>query len=285
MLDIAIIGAGPAGLSAAINAAQRNKKVKVFGRPISTSYLYKAENVDNHLGMPNLSGKKMMEDFLNHCLQKGIEVKQGRVLQILSMGDYYTLNFENEFIDAKTVIIATGLSKSQTIAGEENLVGKGVSYCATCDGMLYRNKKVAVVCETQEGLEDVHFLSEICEKVYFLPAFNIAESEKLSENVEIVTEKAISVMGTDKVEALQAGERQIVCEGVFFIKETTPVKNIVYGLEMDKNSIKVNRFMETNLPLVFAAGDCTGRPFQVSKAVGEGLIAAQQAVLTISKKQ
>ena len=109
MIDIAIIGGGPAGLSAAINAAQRNKKVTVFGRGIETSMLYKAEKVDNYIGMPDITGKKMLEDFLDHAVNKGVEIKHNKVYQIFKTGDYFTLNADNNFIEAKKVIIASGI--------------------------------------------------------------------------------------------------------------------------------------------------------------------------------
>ena len=113
MIDIAIIGGGPAGLSAAINAAQRNKKVTVFGRGIETSMLYKAEKVDNYIGMPDITGKKMLEDFLDHAVNKGVEIKHNKVYQIFKTGDYFTLNADNNFIEAKKVIIASGIENSK----------------------------------------------------------------------------------------------------------------------------------------------------------------------------
>lgn len=283
MVDIAIIGAGPAGLSAAINGIQRNKTVKVFGRNIETSLLYKAENVDNYLGLTNVSGKTMMETFFNHANEKGVDFQEGRVLQILSMGDYYSINVDNEFFEAKTIIIATGINRNKTIDREEEFIGKGVSYCATCDGMFYRGKTVVVVAESFEGESDVKFLSEICKKVYFLPRYNGWNRIEYGNNVEVIEGIPKKVIGEDKVSALQVGNVNIECDGIFFIKIITPLKDIIYGLQIENNGIAVNRFMETNLNHVYAAGDCTGRPFQVSKAVGEGLIAAQQAIADLDE--
>lgn len=282
MLDIAIIGAGPAGLSAAINAAQRNKKVKVFGRNISSSLLYSAENVDNYLGMSEVTGRDMMNTFYNHAVKKGVEIQEGRVLQIFMMEDYYALNVDNEFVEAKAVIIASGLNVNRSLPGEAEYLGKGVSYCATCDGMLYKNKTVIVIGESKEGEADAEFLNEICSKVYYIPLY--ADAVEISSGIEILSGKAERVLGDEFVKAVEVDGNLITCDGAFFIKKTTPVTSLVDGLEMEGNTIKVNRVMETNLKNIFAAGDCTGRPFQVSKAVGEGLIAAQQAVLNINIK-
>ncbi|WP_058486146.1 NAD(P)/FAD-dependent oxidoreductase [Defluviitalea phaphyphila] len=281
MLDIAIIGAGPAGLSAAINGVIRNKKVIVFGREPKSSYLYKAEKVDNYLGMPNISGPKMIEEFLNHAKKLGVEFHEGRTLEVFPMGNYYTLNVENEFFEAKTVIIATGIPKANYIPGEKEFLGKGVSYCGTCDGPLYRGKTTMVIGEIEEAEEDVNFLQEICDKVYFLPTYK--EIKHVSPKVEILKGKPKEILGDNFVSGIRIDDKELKVDGVFLIKETVPVTQLIKGLEMEGKTIKVNRRQETNFPGVFAAGDCTGRPFQVTKAVGEGAVAALETVSYLHK--
>ena len=281
MLDIAIVGAGPAGLSAAINGVIRNKKVKVIGKDPKTSYLYKAEKVDNYLGLPDVTGPEMIDQFVKHAIDMGVEIEEGRVLEIFPMGDYYALNVDNNFIEAKTVIIATGLGKSKTMPGEKEYLGKGVSYCATCDGMLYRDKTVVVIGETAEAEEDVNYLEEVTGKVYYVPLYK--ELQHVNENVEIIRSKPKQILGETVVTGLTLDDRDIEAQGIFIAKETTPIAQILGGLELENNAIKVGRFMETNMPGVFAAGDCTGRPYQVSNAVGEGVIAALEAVSYLHK--
>lgn len=281
MLDIAIIGAGPAGLSAAINGVIRNKKVIVFGRNPKSSYLYKAEKVDNYLGMPDVSGPGMVEQFINHAQKIGVEFHEGRILEIFSMGDYYALNVENEFYEAQTVIIATGIPKAKYIPGEKELLGKGVSYCGTCDGPLYRGKTTMVIGEIEEAEEDVNFLQEICNKVYFLPTYK--EIRHVHPNVEILEGKPKEIFGEPFVSGIRIDDQDIKVDGVFLIKESIPVTQLIKGLEMEEKTIKVNRKLETNFPGVFAAGDCTGRPYQVTKAVGEGAVAALEAVSYLHK--
>lgn len=281
MLDIAIIGAGPAGLSAAINGVIRNKKVIVFGRNPKSSYLYKAEKVDNYLGMPDVSGPGMVEQFINHAQKIGVEFHEGRILEIFSMGDYYTLNVENEFYEAQTVIIATGIPKAKYIPGEKELLGKGVSYCGTCDGPLYRGKTTMVIGEIEEAEEDVNFLQEICNKVYFLPTYK--EIKHIHPEVEILEGKPTEIFGEPFVSGIRIDDKEIKVDGVFLIKESIPVTQLIKGLEMENKTIKVNRKLETNFPGVFAAGDCTGRPYQVTKAVGEGAVAALEAVSYLHK--
>lgn len=276
MLDMAIIGAGPAGLSAAINARIRNKTVKVFGNDPNTSYIYKAERVDNYIGMLGATGPEMVEAFVGHAKEMGVAIQKKKVLEIFSMGDYYVLNAENEFIEAKTVILANGIAKSNLLPGEEALLGRGVSYCATCDGPLYRGKIVALIGDSAHAEEDVHYLSEVCEKVYYIPLYkNIGN---FNDKVEIILDKPKAILGEGVVAELELKENTLAVSGVFIIKESIPTTQLLKGLELENKSVKVNNYMETNMPGVYAAGDCTGRPYQVAKAVGQGTTAALQAV-------
>lgn len=281
MLDIAVIGSGPAALSAAINCVQRNKSVKVFGRSLNNSLLFTAEKVDNYLGMPGMDGEQMLHQFYEHALNQGVAFQECRVTQILNMGDYYTLNAENQFINARAIILAGGIMKSKALPGEMELLGKGVSYCATCDGMLYKNKKVVVIAENREAEADANFLSDICKKVIYIPLYQPVYYVK--DNVEIKTVKPEKIIGENHLEGMIADGEKIDCDGVFLIKNTVPPENLLFGLETENNNIKVNRNMETNLKRVYAAGDCTGAPYQIAKAVGEGLVAALSAAAELDK--
>ncbi len=281
MLDIAIIGAGPAGLSAAISGVIRNKKVKVFGNPPSTSFIYKAERIDNYIGMLGVNGHEMMEKFTNHAKELGVEIKESKVIEIFPMGEYYMLNVENEFIEARTVILANGLSKSNVLEGENEFLGRGVSYCATCDGPLYREKEVLVIGDSAHAEEDANYLSEICGKVYYVPLYK--EIEHLNETIEVVRSKPKRIYGEQVVGGIELENSNHDVSGVFIIKENIPTTKLLQSLELDGKAIKVNRFMETNLPGVYAAGDCTGKPYQVAKAVGEGNVAVLQAVTYLNE--
>ena len=276
MFDIGIIGSGPAALSAAINARQRNKSVCIFGRSLDSSLLFAAEKVDNYLGMPDMSGEEMLNQFYAHAVKRGVEFKESRISQIMPMGEYFMINADNEFYQAKTLILAIGLNKSKGIAGEMEYLGKGVSYCATCDGMLYRGKKVVVVGEHEEGEAEANFLADVCEKVTYLPLYQPVLN--LKENVEVMNVKPKAVVGEGmRVTGVEVGDKVVECDGIFFAKTSTPPESLVFGLQTDGKNIIVDRSMATNLPGVYAAGDCTGAPFQIAKAVGEGLVAALSA--------
>ena len=280
MLDIAIIGSGPAALSAAVNARQRNKSVCVFGRSLDSSLLFAAEKVDNYLGLPEMSGEEMLNEFYAHAVKQGVKFRECRISQILSMGDSFMVNADNEFIQAKTLILAIGMSKSRGIAGEMDYLGKGVSYCATCDGMLYRNKNVIVVGENEEGEAEANFLADVCASVTYIPLYQPVMN--LKENVQVKEGKPKAVLGENgKVSSLEMDGETLSCDGIFFAKNSTPPESLLYGLQTDGKNIIVNRSMATNLPGVFAAGDCTGTPYQIAKAVGEGLVAALSAAAYI----
>lgn len=282
MIDIAVIGSGPAGLSAAINARARNKNVVIFGNKIDTSALFKAKKVDNHLGFFDINGKEMFDIFFRHIQKFEIPIKTGRVTQILPLKDFFAINFENEIFNAKTVVLAVGSKKSKKLDGEEKFIGSGVSYCATCDGMFYKNKSVVVIADNLEAESDVKFLSEICKDVKYIPSYQVQSN--FSQNVEILNFKPKKILGDKNVEAVETSEKEIPCNGVFILQEFILPSNIIFGLEMQNNFVKIDRACKTNLSGIFAAGDCTGWPLQLSKAIGEGQIAAQSAARFIDSK-
>lgn len=284
ILDVAVIGGGPAALSAALNCRQRNKTVCVFGRSLDSSLLFAAEKVDNYLGMPDIGGEEMLNRFYAHAVKNGVEFKECKIRQILSMGEHYMINADNEFYEAKTLILAVGLNKSSGIPGEAEYLGKGVSYCATCDGMLYRGKKVAVVGENEEGEAEAAFLADVCKEVVYIPLYQPVLN--LKDGISVKEGRPKAVVGRDgKVAALEMEQESIACDGIFFAKNTAPPESLLFGLETDGKNILVNRKMETNLPGVYAAGDCTGAPFQIAKAVGEGLVAALSAAEEIDRRK
>ncbi|MBO5150303.1 MAG: NAD(P)/FAD-dependent oxidoreductase [Anaerotignum sp.] len=284
MFDIGIIGSGPAALSAAVNAKQRNKSVCVFGRSLDSSLLFAAEKVDNYLGMPDVTGEEMLNQFYAHAVKRGVEFKESRISQIMSMGDYFVINADNEFFKAKTLILAIGLNKSRGIEGEMEYLGKGVSYCATCDGMLYRGKKVVVVGENEEGEAEANFLADVCEQVTYVPLYQPVLN--LKETVEVLKGKPKAVVGEGiRVTGIEVDGETVECDGIFFAKNSTPPESLLFGLNTDGKNIIVDRNMATNLPGVYAAGDCTGAPFQIAKAVGEGLVAALSAAAYIDAKK
>lgn len=281
MVDIAIIGAGPAGLSAAINGVARGKSVRVFNA--GENYLARAERIDNYLGFYQVSGREMMEQFLSHAAKQGIRPEKGRVANLLPFGDRFMLNFGGDMIEAKTVILATGVSKAKPLPGEQELLGRGVSYCATCDGMLYRGKRAVVWGMSQEAAEEANFLHGLGVQVTYVSSKQRAQG--LNEAIPYLAGAVAEVLGDQIVTGVRVGENVLDTDGVFILRDSIAPSTLVEGIAVQQGYVAVNREMETNIPGLYAAGDCTGKPLQISKAVGEGLIAAQQAAKYLDSLQ
>lgn len=276
MLDVAIIGCGPAGLSAAINARARGKEAKVFGVRLCSPALHKAHRIDNYLGFPDIPGEELRQIFLDHARGTGIVPSTEAITAIYPMGDYFELQLRQENIQVRTLIITTGVSVAKPLPGEEEFIGKGVSYCATCDGNFYKGKKVVVIADNFEGEEEVNFLAELAAEISYIPLYTGAY--KLRDNVQVLEDRPVSIVGGMRLEkVLLKSGKELAVDGCFFHKEQLPAARIVPGLELEKNHVRVNHDMSTNIPGLFAAGDVTGRPYQLAKAVGEGQVAALSA--------
>lgn len=281
--DIAIIGSGPAGLSAAINASIRNKKAIIFGTKDLSSKLVKAPEINNYLGFYGIKGSELKAKFKEHVDSMGIEIVYERINQIYAMGDYFSLMVNEKVYESRTVILATGMEYGKPINGEEEFLGRGVGYCATCDAPLYRGKVVTIIGYSREAEEEANYVSELAGKLYYIPMYNA--DFKLNDNIDIVKDRPNAIQGEDRVEKLLLRNTEIKTDAVFVLKDSISPAQLVPGLEMDDIHIKVDRNMKTNIEGCFAAGDCTGKPYQYMKAAGEGQIAALNAVAYVDSNQ
>ena len=168
MTDIAIIGKGPAGWSCAMTARMRGLSAMVIAPRNDIGLLRTAERLDNYPGLPQVSGAEMLSAFREQALSLGAEEKAGLVRQIMALEDRFMLLVENDVMEAKTVVLAMGAARPVLLPGEEEQVGRGVSYCATCDGMFYRNKTVVVVGGGNSAAADALLLSRVAKKVILL---------------------------------------------------------------------------------------------------------------------
>ena len=274
MYDIAVIGGGPAGLSAAVQARVRGKSVLVVSGDSRDNPLYKTPSIENYLGFPQVSGRELLERFQAHALGLGAQQKEGRVLNIMPMGETFYLSIGSELEQARAIVLATGVVWANKYPGEETYLGRGVSYCATCDGMLYRNKEVVVVGKAADAPQEANYLRELGCRVTYV---SDRPPQHLHPDIPFVKAPKVEILGADKVTALRAGSAAIPCEGVFILRRSVAPADLLPGLALEGGYIQVDRNMATSLPGVFAAGDCTGLPLQVSKAVGEGLVAGLRA--------
>lgn len=284
MFDTAIIGSGPAGLSAALNLKLHNKDIIWFGASAMSEKLGKAEKIANYPGIPMISGEAMNEAFSKQTEEMGISVTQKLVTNIVPAKGSFMLLADNEMYEAKSVILCTGAVSAKGIEGEQRLLGRGVSYCATCDGFLYRGKTVAVYCSAKHYEHEVEYLAENAEKLYLYAAYDGCEMD--IPNVEQLSSPIVEVLGDAKVTGIALADRSLrEVDGVFFMRNAIAPATVLNGLELDGAHIIVDRAMKTSIEGVFAAGDCTGRPYQIAKAVGEGNVAAHSVISYLSEKQ
>lgn len=280
--DCAIIGTGPAGISAALTLKALNKSFLWFGSYKLSAKIRKAEKIANYPGLSNVSGQEMALYFSRQIQESDISITEKTVTTVCHMGDYYGILCDQEMFEAKTIILATGVEAVKPIPGELELLGAGVSYCATCDGMLYRGKKIAVVSTSAEFEHEAAYLADLAELVYFIPLY--PEANLSGENILTVRQMPRAVLGIGRVEGLQFDEETIAVDGVFFLKSAVSPSALVMGLETENGHVVIDRNCKTNLPGCFAAGDCTGRPYQYVKAAGEGNVAAHSVVHYLSDK-
>lgn len=281
--DIAIIGTGPAGVSAAITAKVRNKKILLFGSKKSSEKVYRAQEIQNYPGLPQISGEELAEQYQKQLDQLGITVTEERVSAVYAMGEYFAVQASGKMYEASTVILAAGVVQGRTFPGEKEFLGRGVSYCATCDAMLYRGKTAAVIGYTEEAQRESEFLAELAEKVYYLPMGK--EKVYLPESIEIIREKPLEITGQDLVEYLKTDAGEYKVDGVFILRDSVSAEQLIPGLGIEEGHVKVNLQMETNIPGCFACGDVAGKPYQYVKAAGQGNVAALSAVNWLTRQK
>ena len=274
--DIAIIGSGPAGLSAALNAKIRKKNFIMFGNKELTSRLTKAHEINNYLGFYRKSGKELQEEFSSHLKEMDINITEEKINNIYAMGDYFGLMVNEKMYEATTVILATGVQYGKLFDGEERLIGKGVGYCATCDAPLYKNKVVTIIAYNKHEEEEANFIASIASKVYYIPMYK--EAVQVDSSIEIINDIPVGIVGEDKVSKLKLKNSEIDTDGIFILRDSISPGQLVPGLKIVDNHIEVDRLMKTNINGCFAAGDVVGKPYQYIKAAGEGNIAALSAV-------
>ncbi|WP_055668795.1 NAD(P)/FAD-dependent oxidoreductase [Desnuesiella massiliensis] len=280
--DIAIVGSGPAGLSAAINAKIRNKNIIVFGNKDFSSKLVKAPKINNYLGFHHITGEELKEKFQEHIDSMDVKLTFERINNIYAMGDYFALMVNEKIYEATALVLATGIEYTKPLKGEEEFLGRGVGYCATCDAPLYRGKKVTIIAHNKEAEEEANYVAELASKVYYVPMYE--SNYNLRGPIEVIRQKPMEVIGEERVTKVAFKNNEILTDGVFVLKDSISPSQLVPGLLMENGHIKVDRTMKTNIEGCFAAGDCVGRPYQYIKAAGEGLIAALSAVSYLDSK-
>ncbi|MHB1125419.1 MAG: NAD(P)/FAD-dependent oxidoreductase [Bacillota bacterium] len=282
--ELAIVGCGPAGLSAAVNAAARRKDFILFGVDFCSTKLHRSPQVDNYLGFHAVSGQELREKFLGHVDSLGITITRQKIDAIYSAeGGIELFTGEDKYF-ARAVILATGMAVARAIPGEQDFLGRGVSYCATCDGLLYRQKTVALLGYTPDSEKEARFLGEICKQVYFLPLY--PDPPGSLPPLTIISHKPEAIEGDDQVTHLLLNDgTKLEIEAVFVEREAVPPGQLVQGAKLEGPHLAVDRQQQTSIPGIYAAGDCTGLPYQLAKAIGEGQVAALSAVKYLDSRK
>ena len=170
--DIAVVGTGPAGLEAAITAKVRNKSVLLLGSKGASDKVAKAHTIQNYLGLPEVSGEDMAKAFLDHAKGMGVEITEDKVNAIYSMGQYFAIQCHGGDYEASSVIVAAGMTAMKPFPGEMENLGRGVSYCATCDAALYKGRTAIILAYSKEDEEEAEFLAERAESVTYIPMYD-----------------------------------------------------------------------------------------------------------------
>ncbi|MEM2115937.1 MAG: thioredoxin-disulfide reductase [Candidatus Woesearchaeota archaeon] len=297
--DVIIIGAGPAGYGAGIYARRFNLSVLIIGYELG-GMASEAIDVENYPGFERITGSELMAKFKKHCESLGCYVLKDKVVLIDIIDQqkrlFKILTESGKEFKAKAVIIATGSRKRKlNIQNEDKFVGKGVSYCAVCDGSFYRDKVVAVVGGGDSALNDTYILSNIAKKIYLLvrgDSFRAApfwvEKLKTLNNVEVLTNtEVLEIIGEEKLESIRILRKKeniqdvLKIDGLFISIGIEPSVELAKQLNLDldaQNRIKVDLTMKTNQPGVFAAGDCTNacpHMQQIITSAAQGAVAAE----------
>ena len=280
MYDTIIIGAGPAGVSASLYTKRANLRTLIIYN--DKSNLEKTEKIEIFYGFANgIDGKSLYEEGIKQAKNIGVEVINEEVLKIEISNDCFKISTtKNEYM-AKTVIIATGNKKNTpNIKGIKEFEGKGISYCAICDGFFYRGKEVCVLGSGNYAISETNDLINLAKKVTILTNGKNPPDIR-SENVDINKKEIEAIEGNEKVEDVRFKDNtKIKTEGIFIAEGIAGSVEFAkkLGIIMKNNKIVVNEKMQTNIKGIYACGDCTGGLLQISKSVYEGTIAGLQVI-------
>lgn len=279
--DLMVLGSGPAGLAAAVAARGRGRSALVIGNRWQDSPLAKAERIDNYLGLPGRTGGELLAEFRRHAEDAGVMFVDGRAVSLMAW-DGFTVTVGTELYQGGALVMAPGVVRQSKLAGEREFLGRGVSYCATCDGMLYRGKDVVVVGRAPDAPEEASYLQSIGCHVTYTASKRPAS---LDDGIPFIAADRVEIKGGQTASAVVLDGNEFPCAGVFVLRASLAPTDLLPALELDGGYIKVDRAMRTSVEGVFACGDCTGAPLQVAKAVGEGHIAGLSACTYLDRRQ
>lgn len=279
MYDIIIIGAGPAGISAALYTLRANLNTLIIGK--DGGALEQTDKIENYFGTGGvISGKELLEKGITQAENLGASFAKEEVVSIEWM-ENFTVTTQSNRYEAKAVIIATGNKRSTAkIKGIDTLEGKGVSYCAVCDAFFYRGKNVGILGNGEYALHEAMALKGVVNSITIFTDGKEITAD-FPEDINIVTSPVEEIQGEEKVSGVKTKDGNIYpLDGVFVALGTAGAGELArkLGLPIENNRISVNEDKSTMIPGIFAAGDCIGGVLQIATAVGEGVEAALSAI-------
>ena len=286
MYDAVMFGSGPAGLSAALYTSRANLTTLVIGK--DRGALEKADRIENYFGMAEpISGCELVENTKTQARSLGVELVEDEIFHITWNG-HFILEGKNGTYESLTVLLATGTGrKTLKIEGLKELEGRGVSYCAVCDAFFYRGKEVAVLGNEDYAIHEMSQILPVVKSAVLLTNGRELKTE-VPEGVQVIREPLRSVDGTERVEGITFEDgSSIAVEGLFVALGSAGAMELARkaGAFTEGQNIKVNERMETNIPGLYAAGDCIGGLLQISTAVGEGAQAAMSMIPFVRRQR
>lgn len=290
ILDCIVIGAGPAGLTSSIYLKRASKNIILLEKGAPGGQVIKTNIVDNYPGLYHIEGTQLATNMFNQAVSLGVDYQYGEVKKIERQEKFYKITTDKSEYFSKKVIIATGRApKMLGLPDEKELVGHGISYCATCDGYLYKDKIVGVVGGGNSALEEALYLGNICKKVYVfnrsknMRADSILQKQLLkTKNIELIEDAVVTstIKENNKlVQVIVNDDKKYDIACLFIFIGQVPTHFMVENLKMDSDYIVVDNKMATNLPGIYACGDIIKKDFyQISIAVGEGAVAALNVI-------
>ncbi len=292
-VDVTIIGAGPAGLTAATYLARSSKSFVLIDKDAPGGRLNTLPEIENYPGFKSVSGMELANAFIDSASALGVETTYGNVMSVYKENDRFIIKTDMESYESKAVIVATGITFASTIKGEKEFLGKGVSYCATCDGRFFKGKNMAVYGNGEEAIQEALYLAPLSLKLFFVCPNKIKGGDKSVSalrhlnNVEILEDSSLKeISGESKVSSISVNDKVIDVEAVFPLNGPKSASGFLsnLGLELNKGFIKTNAEQETSIPGLYAAGDILDKKLrQVVTAAGEGAIAATSAIKYINE--
>ncbi len=292
-VDVTIIGAGPAGLTAATYLARSSNSFVLIDKDAPGGRLNTLPEIENYPGFKSVSGMELANAFIDSASALGVETTYGNVMSVYKENDRFIIKTDMESYESKAVIVATGITFAPTLKGEKEFLGKGVSYCATCDGRFFKGKNMAVYGNGEEAIQEALYLAPLSLKLFFVCPNKIKGRDKLVSslrhlnNVEILEDSSLKeISGESKVSSISVKDKVIDVEAVFPLNGPKSASGFLsnLGLELNKGFIKTNAEQETSIPGLYAAGDILDKKLrQVVTAAGEGAIAATSAIKYINE--